>query len=608
MSAQDAAFVPELSFASTAFRNEDERVRVVAAEVRLIARGGLPASFSVAFTFLILHVIYAPLVPADVMMWWGVCAALAAAALIAINAVFAIREPDDHEAVTLWYWLGTAGALAMDAVLAATALVLMPYAPEPLQLLTTLIIGGALLGQTLASASNPASVFPGLAIAYGAVAAHFLLSGSAYGPMIGVLALAFAIILGLAAVQLRILLRTALIAQYRNGAIAHTLAGRTEQLEETVAAAERAREAADRLREDRSRFLAAVSHDLRQPLQAAGFFVAGAAKARDTDELRRCLDGARGGLDSASQLLQHILDFIRLDAGKLSMSKKAIALRPILDEIAAEAQSAARNQTVDLRYVPTGLWVRSDPLQLTRIVRNLVINAIVHARGARVLLGARAKGDAVEIWVADDGVGIPPDEQPKIFSDFVQGREASRTRSGLGLGLPIVRRLSDLLGHQIGFHSRPNRGTLFFVRAERAEPGVTAAQQQERAGASLHVLYVEDRVDSRAAMAILLAQLGHSVAAVTTAQAAVAQARSRAPDVILADFRLGAGETGLDAVDEVRRALDRDIPAVLITGDGTPSNLQAIEMAGLPVLFKPVAPEVLNRMLSELAAPDEQAA
>ncbi len=247
----------------------------------------------------------------------------------------------------------------------------------------------------------------------------------------------------------------------------------TAQLERTREARDAA-EAADRAK---SRFLAAASHDLRQPLHALGLFAAKLPEHVQDAEGARLADRMRHSVESLESLLSSLLDISRLDAGAIEPRPQAIALDALLDRLAGDFAPVALERGLKLAVVRTRLVVRSDPVLLERIARNLVDNALKHTRRGGVVVGARRRGSRVAIEVHDSGPGIPAEERERVFEEFYQIGNPERDRSrGLGLGLAIVRRLAGLLGHRIEVDSEPGRGSVFRVIVEREDPSAIVAE------------------------------------------------------------------------------------------------------------------------------------
>lgn len=376
-------------------------------------------------------------------------------------------------------------------------------------------------------------------------------------------------------------------------------------------AAERARDAAEAASRAKSRFLAAASHDLRQPMHALSLFAATLVERLRYPEVRQIADQMQASITSLTSLLDALLDISKLDAGTVKPQVLNFRLQEIFDGIHRDFVARALDKGIRLRVVPTSAVVKSDPLLLARIVRNLVSNAVNYTREGGVLVGARRRGRLVRIEVWDTGPGIPEAERERIFEEFYQIGNPERDRSkGLGLGLAIVRRLADLLRHGLEFRSRPGRGTVFAITvpASSLHAEVNAAASEPPgvpvlpAPGNPVVVLIEDERIIREATRTLLCDWGCTVVACASAIAARAELAQRGlrPDLILADYRLAGGHTGIEAIDLLHATFGPDIPAVLITGDAAAEHLKEAEERGLSLLHKPVPPAKLRALIASI--------
>jgi signal transduction histidine kinase/CheY-like chemotaxis protein len=371
------------------------------------------------------------------------------------------------------------------------------------------------------------------------------------------------------------------------------------------------REQRDRARaadQAKSRFLAAASHDLRQPIHALGLFVGALAALaeRGPVDARQAGDIAarlRAMLGNLGDLLNGLLDISRLDAGVVPVEREPISLDKLFADLRAEFAGTAAERCLDWRVHGGPLWVDSDPLLLRRILDNLLTNAFRYTHAGGVLLGYRRHGNELEIQVCDTGTGIDPGLQDVIFEEFVQLHNAERDRKqGLGLGLAIVRHAARLLGHHLLVKSHPGRGSTFSLRVPLADAPLRATVLPERTrhdGPGLGIMVVDDEPDVLHALSNLLEVWGHQVYAGTSALLACqrhieASHAGHAPvDLILTDYRLGQGQTGADAVRRIRSYLSRRVPALIITGDTSSERLREATASGSRLLHKPLDTEQL---------------
>jgi signal transduction histidine kinase/CheY-like chemotaxis protein len=375
---------------------------------------------------------------------------------------------------------------------------------------------------------------------------------------------------------------------------------RAERLRGEQLAARQA--AADAALLRRARFLAAASHDLRQPLHALAMQASLLRERIGAHPAAPLVERIERATASLTDTFSALLDLSRLDAGALEPRPTAIALDPLLADLCSEASAAASAKGLALASPPSGLAVRSDPLLLARILRNLVDNAIRYTERGAVRVTARADGDHVAIEVADTGPGIPAERRAEVFREFVR-LAPDGAEPGLGLGLAIVERLARALGHELELDSQPGRGTTFRLRAPRVAPPAPVPAPPALALAEPLVVLVDDDLAVLAATREVLEGWGcRVVAAASAGDALEALARRGAkPDAILADFRLGgAGGDGLAAIAAIRAACRAELPAAVLTGETSPSVARRLRDAGLAQLVKPATPARLRALLAQL--------
>jgi signal transduction histidine kinase/CheY-like chemotaxis protein len=383
-----------------------------------------------------------------------------------------------------------------------------------------------------------------------------------------------------------------------NESLEQRVAERTLALEDALAQAERANAS-------KSRFVAAASHDLLQPLSAAKLFLASVECGDQDGELAATIGRVSSAFDSVESILGALLDISRLDSGNVTVTLSTFPLGSLLGPLGNEFAEIARQKGVDLRVVPTGAVVLSDASYLRRIVQNLLANAVRYTRRGKVLLGARRVGGAVRIEVWDTGPGIPEHGREIIFREFQRLDAPHQADGGMGLGLTIVERACKLLGHRLELVSEPGRGTGFRVTVPMVEappaPVETALAREAAPGhpTDLIALVIENDEAVRLAMATLLEGWGVSVLDVPGGEEALELLEDIgiAPDVILADYHLDNRANGVDAIEAVRRR-HGPIPAFLVTADRGASVAALCRGAGLPIIAKPVEPVRLRALLT----------
>jgi signal transduction histidine kinase len=361
----------------------------------------------------------------------------------------------------------------------------------------------------------------------------------------------------------------------------------------------------------RSRFLAAASHDLRQPLHTLSLYAAALklhAADGTTGEIARHINKA---LASLSALVDSLLDISKLDAGAVQPELQNVTLRAVLERVEADYRPVANGKGLEFHVIAPDLLVETDPVLLERLVRNLVDNAFKYTAAGSVTLAAHLDGRKARIAVRDTGPGIPPHERERIFEEFYQIGNPERDRvQGLGLGLAIVQRIAQLLGLPVELESEPGRGSAFTVAvpmaAERRAAQRAPAARDEAAPRVLvgaRILVIDDESDVRSGMRALLEQLGCRVSVCSGyADAARLLDQDGLEDVhlIVSDFRLRAHESGIDTVRRLRERLG-PVPALLVSGDTAPERLREAQSSGLPLLHKPVsADKLMEAMLAAL--------
>jgi two-component system CheB/CheR fusion protein len=369
-------------------------------------------------------------------------------------------------------------------------------------------------------------------------------------------------------------------------------------------ALEAAKRVAEQASLGKSRFLAAASHDLRQPLQTLSLLRGILAKRIKDQSGVRLIAKLEETLSAMSGMLNTLLDINQLEAGVVRPEIAEFPIGSLLDRLQTEFAYHVTTKQLALRVVASGLNVRSDPRLLEQTLRNLLANAVKYTERGKVLLGCRRRGDKLRIEVWDTGIGIPAGQLDAIFEEFHQLDNAARERSrGIGLGLSIVLRISELLGNIIDVRSWPGRGSVFAIEVPLGEntqrpPG--AAQRVEAvAGPTGAILIVEDDPAVREMLEMLFEGEGHRITAVAGASEALALAARGAllPDVIIADYNLPGDLTGAEVIARLRQSLRREIPAIILTGDISSNTLRKIADAGCVYLSKPAEPEMLTQQI-----------
>ena len=400
-----------------------------------------------------------------------------------------------------------------------------------------------------------------------------------------------------------------------NETLERRVADRTSELIDVNTALQAAIAQADAANLDKTRFLAAASHDILQPLNAARLYASSLVERAATQSdplIARKIDQS---LIAVEEILGTLIEIARLDTNRMESEIVALPVQEILERVRVESELLARSRGLDLRIVGSSLWIKSDRRLLPRLVQNLVSNALKYTTSGRVLVGARRTTAGVEIRVYDTGPGIAPGQQTIIFKEFHRLQSTATTVSGLGLGLSIVERISKVLGHRINVTSHVGRGSMFSVTAPRAPAGVSpvaapkAAEVHGARLAGLTVLCIDNDAGILEGMQTLLAgwQCRVLTASGSAAVVTMLAAGGPLPDAILADYHLD-GETGLDAIAAAKTAAGRHVPAMVITADNSAEVQRMVREAGHGLLRKPLKVAALRAALTQISMQSAAAA
>lgn len=378
-----------------------------------------------------------------------------------------------------------------------------------------------------------------------------------------------------------------------------------EELRAQKAIAERAQQEAESANRSKTQFFAAASHDLRQPLHAMGLFAAALHEKIRDPEVLNIVESINASVAALEGLFNELLDIAKIDSGVIRPHLTHFALENVFGRLREEfsVEAAAR----DLRLSVDGgaHVVMSDIVLLERIIRNLLSNAIRYTSAGEVALSARPEKERLRIEVRDTGVGIRPEDQERIFEEFIQlGNPGRTSKKGLGLGLSIVKRLCGLLGYEVRLTSEIGRGSTFSFDVP---PGTAPEPRRYAPPAPKErtdllgklIVVIDDEAAIVEGMKVLLSGWGVEVLGSLTGDDVIeaVHARERMPDLIIADYRLGGGAVGTDVIERLRRELDPEIPAILITGSAAPERVSEADANRYDLLLKPVQPEKLRRLV-----------
>ncbi len=362
---------------------------------------------------------------------------------------------------------------------------------------------------------------------------------------------------------------------------------------------------------DKSRFLAATSHDLRQPLHALDLYLAALSRSPDQQERRQLTAQARLSSKALGELLNALLDISQLDTGAVEARICTTSLPEIIREVAGECVPVASDKGLQMRWhIPSRCEVQTDPVLFQCMLRNLISNAIRYSTEGGVLVGVRNRNGLARVQVYDTGPGIPEHQLEQIFSEFHQLDNPERDRSkGLGLGLAIVRKLSLLLNHPVHAHSRPGRGSCFSIdlpmrKVEDAYKQTAASENEATDVSGLFVLVVDDDRTILNATCAWLRSMGCEVLLAESWNDALAELKQHpypVPDVIVSDYRLRSQLSGIDVVDSARGYFASRIPAIIISGDISAETTSLAHDAECYYLKKPAQEASLLKLLMQIA-------
>ena len=401
------------------------------------------------------------------------------------------------------------------------------------------------------------------------------------------------------------LFQTAIALEAQVKARTEELTDVLRSLEQTNAELSAAKEDAEKANLSKTRFLAAASHDLLQPVISAKMSISTLALLQDNPEGMRLAGQVEGSLQTIEDLIKTLLDISKLDAGVIVPEVRSFPLDDLLADLHATFEGTMASTDIRLKVRRSGLMVESDPVLLWRVILNLVSNAIRYTERGGVVVGIRRRGQVCHLDVLDTGPGIPPSEQQRIFDEFYRGSAPVRGHgAGLGLGLSIVQRITQTLGHSLSLTSYPGRGSRFRVTLPvvgQAAEQPSAAQPALSDLSGALVLIVENDPPIAKAMQRLFEQWGCR----TLMASGLADVerhlkiQDRLPDIVAADYHLDGNDVGTAAIEAVRAILP-DVPALVVTADHSAETVEAVRSAGALLLQKPVSPGRLRATVSHL--------
>lgn len=570
-------------------------------QFNLLARQATRSPFVIAIVATVLAYIVSGHAPVYQVVLWAV----ALVALLFVRRAYALRQlnkpPVDVQRALghmMWFafgaglFTGSAGPLFFSRL------------PDVERALLTMILVCWTAGGVSTAAAYARVFYAYVAPALLPLVLLWVMTGDTQSVAVAVLIVLFGLIQVLFVRDNERVVRESFLIRYENERLLEAL---ERERQEVMLARDHA-EAANRAK---SQFLAAASHDLRQPLHALSLYSATLTmRAVDatTSEIAGHINQA---LASLSTLVDSLLDVSKLDAGAVSPEIRRVNVKELIERIEADYRPVAREKKLAFRVAPVDAIMETDPVLLERMLRNLVDNAFKYTAVGDVALDVEVDESSVCIAVRDTGAGIPNSERERIFEEFYQVGNPERDRTqGLGLGLAIVKRLARLLGLKVKLVSQSGRGSTFSVTLPRAEgghvfpyPPPATAGEDAVALVGVTVLVIDDEPSVRVGMRALLESWGCRVRACSGYVEAqrLLDEHALEIDLIVADFRLPQHENGIETVRRLRERLG-DVPALMVSGDTAPERLREAQESGLPFLHKPVSADKLKQtMLAVLA-------
>lgn len=366
-----------------------------------------------------------------------------------------------------------------------------------------------------------------------------------------------------------------------------------------------ARQRSDAETQSRLRQLAAVSHDLRQPLNAMGLYAQHLQECSEEQEVQRISAQLSGSVEQLSRMLNSLLDYNRLTlTGALQTQPVSVELRPMLQRLINELESVNTGSLQVSLECPADVWVRSDSPLLERLLRNLLTNAYKHAQASHIWLKAKVHDGIASVEVGDNGVGLAADQHELVFEEFRQLPSNVAKEPGLGLGLAIVRQLARLLEHPLQLLSAPGLGARFIVQLPVGEAQAVEVAATETAKAG-KILLLEDDAASRESLEGLLVRWGSNVQSFAEAEQALAHVQAFEPDLLISDYRLGNTLNGLQVLEQMRERCGQMLPALLITAEVSPELQRQCAQQSVQLLAKPLLPARLRQATNQLLSKAE---
>jgi two-component system, sensor histidine kinase len=589
------------------------------------ARSSLPEEVRSAFDYMpatlagnlagigVLMLLYWQRAPALAMAGWVGALALLWIGRLVLHRRFRHAAPVDLADWARWRWGWNTGTLCSGVLWGLSVWLFFPHGDNTQQTALIIVVYTLCIAAVPVMSTQPRVYLLFAAFCFVPMVVRITLVGDVYSlELAGILLLIFSLTLVLARSYRQALQRAIALKLQADELL--------DQLRIEKQAADEARHAAEVANRAKTQFFTAASHDLRQPLHAMGLFAEALRQKNHDEEVAHLVNSINGSVDALESLFSELLDITRIDTGGVAVNPQSFEVGDILRKLRLHFEPTAFEKGLMLRLRGGKHVVHADPLLVERILRNLVSNAIRYTLDGTVLVAARRRGDRVLLQVWDTGLGIPAEEQSRIFEEFYQieagtlpngsSTAQAQQRKGLGLGLAIVKRLADLMQAPLELRSVHGRGSVFclslpvgkLVRGPAALPTVQAAVKvtlSERL-----IVVVEDEPAVRSGLEVLLKGWGATLAsfesyAEATAWAAARGPADRLPDLLIVDYRLEKGRNGVDAILALRAQFGVPrLPAIVVTGSTMTGHDQEAQDKDFHLLIKPVVPNKLRAMIA----------
>ncbi len=530
--------------------------------------------------------------PQSTLLFWLAAVGISTLLRVWVISVF-LKADQKTRLQPIWgpfFWLGT---LTAGMIWGAWPLIFYQlYSTEYLLLISTIFAGMVAVSAGSGSVYLPSFLSFSVPLILPLAIIH-ILSGNDSLVLTGLLLIMFLVVNFFLAAKGNRQLRELIRSQFENDQLMERLAAEKQIAERAVIA--------------KSRFLAAASHDLRQPLHAMGLFLSALRQRESTPKKLEIIDDMGKSADALNGLFNSLLDVSRLDAEIIEFDPTHITARAMFDQLRAQFMQQTEEKGIQLYVEPELHIFYSDTILLERVLRNLISNSVQYtSRGSITLRCQDHISGSKVVTLQDTGIGIPVEAADDVFSEYYQLNNPARDRrKGLGLGLAIVRRLCELMDMPLEMESVEGKGTLFRLIVPGGDPAQIPSIIQDQPAmraTGRRVMVIDDEVQVLQSTRHMLEGWGCEVMLAESARDALKMIAltDEIPELIMSDYRLGGQHKGVDAIEAIRESVEFDVPAVIITGDNSPARLKEVKATGLQLLHKPVSPEELYRVMHEL--------